>query len=277
MTQPSPVDAASSAACCSRRSPARRARAAIAPAPPLAPRPARGEAAQAAARPRRRVLPDGHRRRADGDVRQPAVAAAAHEDRALHRALRRGRALLLAGQGASVDPATPKPSTSRSWSPSTTPSTRRRSCRASPPTSTTCRNSSSCSRTSASTSPGTRPTAATSAHVLASPSASRGGEVLPGADPRLQRLHGDRARRARRARTSRPTLRYISEFKREIGRLRTVDAEDLGPAQLLGHQPPAKAGARANCARALGGQVWLTETGGIVQFGGAFPNRTAPA
>jgi hypothetical protein len=23
----------------------------------------------------------------------------------------------------------------------------------------------------------------------------------------------------------------------------------------------------------LGGQVWLTETGGIVQFGGAFPNR----
>ena len=33
-----------------------------------------------------------------------------------------------------------------------------------------------------------------------------------------------------------------------------------------------KAGARANSSRALGGQVWLTETGGIVQFGGAFPN-----
>jgi len=26
-------------------------------------------------------------------------------------------------------------------------------------------------------------------------------------------------------------------------------------------------------SRALGGQIWLTETGGIVQFGGAFPNR----
>ena len=25
--------------------------------------------------------------------------------------------------------------------------------------------------------------------------------------------------------------------------------------------------------RAFGGQVWLTETGGIVQFGGAFPNQ----
>jgi hypothetical protein len=25
-------------------------------------------------------------------------------------------------------------------------------------------------------------------------------------------------------------------------------------------------------ARAMGGQVWLTETGGIVKFGGAFPN-----
>ena len=26
-------------------------------------------------------------------------------------------------------------------------------------------------------------------------------------------------------------------------------------------------------ARALGGQLWLTETGGIVKFGGAYPNR----
>ena len=29
----------------------------------------------------------------------------------------------------------------------------------------------------------------------------------------------------------------------------------------------------AEIDRALGGQVWLTETGGIVQFGSGFPNR----
>ncbi len=54
------------------------------------------------------------------------------------------------------------------------------------------------------------------AHVLASPSAVGGGQVLPGADPRLQGLHGDRAGRARRGQHRRRRCSYISEFKREI-------------------------------------------------------------
>ncbi len=44
-----------------------------------------------------------------------------------------------------------------------------------------------------------------------------------------------------------PTLRYISEFKREISRLEDGHAEDLGPAQLLRRQPAGKlAHARAD-------------------------------
>jgi hypothetical protein len=69
-----------------------------------------------------------------------------------------------------------------------------------------------------------------------------------------------------------PTLRYISEFKREIGKLRTVMPKIWGLHnysdinRLQSWRTPA-------LGRALGGQVWLTETGGIVQFGDAFPNR----
>ena len=74
-----------------------------------------------------------------------------------------------------------------------------------------------------------------------------------------------------------PTLRYISEFKREIAQPAHRDAEDLGPAQLLRHQPPAELAHARALSRAFGGQVWLTETGGIVKFGGAFPNCTARA
>jgi hypothetical protein len=69
-----------------------------------------------------------------------------------------------------------------------------------------------------------------------------------------------------------PTLEYISEFKREIGRLETVmpkiwglhDYSDINRLESW----------RTNdIVQALGGQVWLTETGGLVQFGGAFPNK----
>jgi hypothetical protein len=64
-----------------------------------------------------------------------------------------------------------------------------------------------------------------------------------------------------------PTLTYISEFRREIGRLRTImptiwglhDYSDVNRFE----------GWRTReITRALGGQVWLTETGGIVKFGG---------
>jgi hypothetical protein len=69
-----------------------------------------------------------------------------------------------------------------------------------------------------------------------------------------------------------PTLAYISAFKREIGRLKTVmpriwglhDYSDVNRLQSWRTR---------EIARALPGQIWLTETGGIVQFGGAFPNR----
>ncbi|HLB22043.1 MAG TPA: hypothetical protein VK605_08010, partial [Solirubrobacteraceae bacterium] len=69
-----------------------------------------------------------------------------------------------------------------------------------------------------------------------------------------------------------PTLRYISEFKREIGKLRTVmpkiwglhNYSDLNRLQSFRTR---------ELSRALGGQVWLSETGGLVKFGGAFPNR----
>jgi hypothetical protein len=69
-----------------------------------------------------------------------------------------------------------------------------------------------------------------------------------------------------------PTLQYIAEFKREIYRLETImpkiwglhDYSDVN--RLEGWRT-------RDIVRALGGQVWLTETGGIVKFGGAFPNN----
>jgi hypothetical protein len=68
------------------------------------------------------------------------------------------------------------------------------------------------------------------------------------------------------------TLEYISEFKREVGHLHTVmpavwGLHDYSDVNRLESWRTREVG------RALGGQVWLTETGGIVQFGGAFPNR----
>jgi len=69
-----------------------------------------------------------------------------------------------------------------------------------------------------------------------------------------------------------PTLRYVSEFKREIGRLRTVMPKIWGLHNYSDVNRLQSWRTRA-LGRALGGEVWLTETGGIVQFGGAFPNR----
>jgi hypothetical protein len=69
-----------------------------------------------------------------------------------------------------------------------------------------------------------------------------------------------------------PTLEYIREFKLEIGRLKTVmpkiwGVHDYSDVNRL------ESWRTREVSRALGGQIWLTETGGIVQFGGAFPNR----
>jgi hypothetical protein len=69
-----------------------------------------------------------------------------------------------------------------------------------------------------------------------------------------------------------PTLSYISEFKREIGHLHTVMPSIWG-LHNYSDINRLQSWRTRELSRALGGQVWLTETGGIVQFGGAFPNR----
>jgi hypothetical protein len=69
-----------------------------------------------------------------------------------------------------------------------------------------------------------------------------------------------------------PTLTYISEFKREVGKLRTVMPKIWGLHNYSDINRLQSFRTR-ELSRAMGGQVWLTETGGIVQFGGAFPNR----
>ena len=69
-----------------------------------------------------------------------------------------------------------------------------------------------------------------------------------------------------------PTLEYIAEFKREIYRLHTLmpsiwglhDYSDVNRFQSWRTR---------EIDRALGGEVWLTETGGIVQFGNDFTNK----
>jgi hypothetical protein len=69
-----------------------------------------------------------------------------------------------------------------------------------------------------------------------------------------------------------PTLTYISEFKREIYRLETVMPKIWG-LHNYSDVNRLEGWRTRELVRALGGQVWLTETGGIVKFGGAFPNR----
>ncbi len=68
------------------------------------------------------------------------------------------------------------------------------------------------------------------------------------------------------------TLRYISAFKREVSRLRTVMPSIWG---LHNYSDINRLESRRTRAilHAFGGQVWLTETGGIVKFGKSFPNK----
>ena len=69
-----------------------------------------------------------------------------------------------------------------------------------------------------------------------------------------------------------PTLSYISEFKREIGKLRTVMPKIWGLHNYSDINRLQSFRTR-ELVQALGGQVWLTETGGLVKFGGGFPNK----
>jgi hypothetical protein len=68
------------------------------------------------------------------------------------------------------------------------------------------------------------------------------------------------------------TLSYISEFKREIGRLSTVMPKIWG-LHNYSDVNRFESWRTTEIDRALGGQVWLTETGGIIQFGKEFPNK----
>ncbi len=69
-----------------------------------------------------------------------------------------------------------------------------------------------------------------------------------------------------------PTLSYISEFKREISRLETVMPKIWG-LHNYSDVNRLEGWRTRDIAKAFGGQVWLTETGGLVQFEPSFPNR----
>ncbi|HEY4450623.1 MAG TPA: hypothetical protein VGN13_03375 [Solirubrobacteraceae bacterium] len=69
-----------------------------------------------------------------------------------------------------------------------------------------------------------------------------------------------------------PTLRYISEFKREVRHLKAAMPRVWGLHNYSDVNRQQSWRTRA-LVSALGGEVWLTETGGLVKFGGAYPNR----
>ncbi|TMK97879.1 MAG: hypothetical protein E6G34_09325 [Actinobacteria bacterium] len=66
------------------------------------------------------------------------------------------------------------------------------------------------------------------------------------------------------------TLNYIKEFKSEIGHLQTVMPRIWGLHDYSDVNRRESWRTR-QLSRTMGGQIWLTETGGIVKFGGAFP------
>jgi hypothetical protein len=70
----------------------------------------------------------------------------------------------------------------------------------------------------------------------------------------------------------RSTLRYITQFKHEIRRLKTVMPRIWG-VHNYSDVNRLQAWRTRKVDRALGGEIWLTETGGIVKFGRAFTNR----
>jgi hypothetical protein len=70
-----------------------------------------------------------------------------------------------------------------------------------------------------------------------------------------------------------PTLRYISEFKREVSRLETVMPTIWGLHNYSDVNRLESWRTRDILKAFGGGQVWLTETGGLVQFEPGFPNK----
>ncbi len=68
------------------------------------------------------------------------------------------------------------------------------------------------------------------------------------------------------------TLRYIAEFKREVSRLETVVPKIWG-LHNYSDVNRLEGWRTRDIAKAFGGQMWLTETGGLVKFEPSFPNR----
>jgi hypothetical protein len=68
------------------------------------------------------------------------------------------------------------------------------------------------------------------------------------------------------------TLHYISEFKREVSRLETVVPKIWG-LHNYSDVNRLEGWRTRDIVKALGGQVWLTETGGLVKFEPSFPNK----
>jgi len=66
------------------------------------------------------------------------------------------------------------------------------------------------------------------------------------------------------------TLNYIKEFKSAVGHLHTVMPSIWGLHDYSDVNRHESWRTR-QLSRAMGGQIWLTETGGIVKFGGSFP------
>jgi hypothetical protein len=69
-----------------------------------------------------------------------------------------------------------------------------------------------------------------------------------------------------------PTLQYIAEFKREIFRLETVMPKIWG-LHNYSDVNRLEGWRTHDLVKAFGGQVWLTETGGLVQFAPSFLNK----
>jgi hypothetical protein len=69
-----------------------------------------------------------------------------------------------------------------------------------------------------------------------------------------------------------PSLNYIAEFQSEIHHLHTTMPRVWGLHDYSDTNRFESSRTRA-ILNAVPGQVWLTETGGIVKFGGAFPNH----
>jgi hypothetical protein len=69
-----------------------------------------------------------------------------------------------------------------------------------------------------------------------------------------------------------PTLSYIAQFKQDIGRVKTT-MPNLWGLHNYSDTNRFQTSRTSAILAAVPGNVWLTETGGIVQFGGAFPNK----